>query len=68
MNEEQLQENLKFLSDAVNRSLNQTKFLFELCDNDFRKLFKLEAALQRTSTCNTRKMLRNVHVYLWSCA
>jgi len=41
---------LVMLSWTANRSLNQTKFLFELCDNDFEKLFKYEAYKKRSMT------------------
>lgn len=44
------EELLVTLSWTANRSLNQTKFLFELCDNDFDKLFKYEAYKKRTMT------------------
>lgn len=37
-----MEEQLKTSSNQFNRSLNQIKFLFELCDNDFEKLTKLE--------------------------
>ena len=41
-------ELLVMLSYIDNRSLNQTKLLFELCDNDFEKLLKLEACVKKT--------------------
>jgi hypothetical protein len=34
------------LSNATNRSLAQTKFLFELCDHDLSKLMELEEKLK----------------------
>lgn len=41
------EENLKNLSWVSNRRFEQTRFLFELCDNDFNKLLALEAKLKR---------------------
>lgn len=38
---------LETLAWVNNRSTNQTKFLFGLCDNDVNKLLKLEAYLKR---------------------
>ena len=36
---------LEELSKVTNRSTNQTKFLFGLCNNDFNKLVRLEQLL-----------------------
>jgi len=43
----QLETDLQNLSWVSNRSLEQTKFLFRLCEEDFDKLFSLEAKLKR---------------------
>ena len=45
MNTDELLVMLSFIS---NRSLNQTKLLFDLCDNDFEKLLKVEACVKKT--------------------
>ena len=37
-----MKDTLDKLSTVTNRSLNQTQFLFELCDNDLNKLVRLE--------------------------
>lgn len=34
---------LKYFAWVANVSLNQTKFLYELCGNDFEKLMELQA-------------------------
>lgn len=44
------EELLVTLSWLANRSLNQTNFLFDLCDKDFDKLLKYEAYKKRTMT------------------
>jgi undecaprenyl pyrophosphate synthase len=43
-----MDEQLLTLAWVSNRSTHQTKFLFELCDNDFDKLLKVEALGKRT--------------------
>jgi len=45
--EQQLKQDLENLSWLSNRSLEQTKFLFRLCEEDFDKLFSLEAKLKK---------------------
>jgi len=63
-------ELLVMLSYTSNRSLNQTKFLFELCDNDFEKLMKLEACVKRDFThfCPGDKESVNELVDAWDKA
>ena len=39
-------ETLEKFTDDTNRSVNQTKFLLELLDNDFSKLVELEEKLK----------------------
>lgn len=60
-------ELLVMLSCVSNRSLNQTKLLFELCDNDFEKLLKVEACVKKTfvSYCPGDKELVNELVEKW---
>jgi len=60
-------ELLIMLSCISNRSLNQTKLLFELCDNDFEKLMKVEACVKKTfvSYCPGDKELVNDLVNTW---
>jgi hypothetical protein len=41
---------LNYVSDMTNRSLNQTLFLFELCEYDFNKFCQLEEKLKNTFT------------------
>lgn len=43
-----IDELLVILSFLNNRSLNQTKLLFELCECDFEKLMKVEAGLKKS--------------------
>jgi len=64
MNNDEL---LVMLSCVSNRSLNQTKLLFELCDNDFEKLMKVEACVKKTfvSYCPGDKELVNELVDTW---
>ena len=64
MNNDEL---LVMLSCVSNRSLNQTKLLFELCDNDFEKLMKVEACVKKTfvSYCPGDKELVNELVNTW---
>ena len=38
---------LEYLSWVSNRKLSQTKELFSLCDNNFEKLLKVEAAAKK---------------------
>ena len=38
---------VKLLAACVNRSLRQEEFLFELCNNEFDKLLKLEASIKQ---------------------
>jgi len=38
---------LEYLAWVSNRSLNQTKQLYELCGNDFEKLMELEAKTKK---------------------
>jgi len=61
-------ELLLMLSYIDNRSLNQTKLLFELCDNDFEKLLKLEACVKKTfvSYCPGDKELVNELIATWN--
>lgn len=42
-----MEQNLKHLADCVNRSDNQIKQLFDLCDKDFDKLLELEAKIKK---------------------
>ena len=64
MNNDEL---LVMLSCVSNRSLNQTKLLFDLCDNDFEKLMKVEACVKKTfvSYCPGDKELVNDLVNTW---
>jgi len=64
MNNDEL---LVMLSCVSNRSLNQTKLLFDLCDNDFEKLMKVEACVKKTfvSYCPGDKELVNELVNTW---
>jgi len=48
MNLRENKDLLSRLTDVTNRSLNQTLFLFNLCDKDFNKLLLLEEKLKNT--------------------
>jgi hypothetical protein len=39
---------LEYVSNTTKRSMNQTTFLFKLCDYDFNKLMELEEKLKNT--------------------
>jgi hypothetical protein len=46
MYSDQIKESLNVFSWHSNRALNQTLFLFELCDNDFQKLLLVEEKIK----------------------
>ena len=51
---------LDIISDYVNRSMNQTVFLFKLCDYDFSKFIELEEKINRFRTKLKKEHLKSV--------
>ena len=48
-----MEEDFDKLTDFTGRSISQTKFLFELCDSNFKKLVELENKMKKK--------------FIWSC-